>query len=124
MEQTQLARLSLPPCARSVRYIRYRASYVLKMHSGASLELPRRLIPYVRNASEWNVAYVELQASGSILRWEDIGIEHSVRALVREILGFNDAPRRGGATKSKARADASRANGKLGGRPRKKGSNL
>jgi len=47
-----------------------------------------------------------------------------VRALVREILGFNDAPRRGGATKSKARADASRANGKLGGRPRKKGSNL
>jgi hypothetical protein len=106
--------------ARSVRYSPTRDSFILKMFTGASVELPRRLVPYVDKASKQIAAEVELLPGGGGLHWERLDMDHSVPGLIREIFGLAQDFRRAGATKSKARAAASRANGRLGGRPRTK----
>jgi hypothetical protein len=110
----------LATCARSVKYLAARDSFLLKMFTGASVELPRHLIPYVDKASQRMAAEVTLSPAGSGLCWERLDMHHSVSGLIREIFGLARDFRRAGATKSNARAAASRANGRLGGRPRKK----
>lgn len=116
--------LQLAQYARSARYSPTRDSFILKMYTGASVELPRRLVPYVNKAPKHLAAEVELMPAGGMLHWERLDMDHSVPGLIREIFGLNRDFRRAGATKSKARAAASRANGRLGGRPRKKRENV
>lgn len=120
-EAARLGRdMQLTQYARSARYSPTRDAFILKMFTGASVELPRRLVPYVNKAPKHLGAEVELLPGGSGLHWEQLDMDHSVPGLIREIFGLNRDFRRAGATKSKARAAASRANGRLGGRPRKK----
>jgi hypothetical protein len=120
-EAARLGReMQLAQYARSARYSPTRDSFILKMYSGASVELPRRLVPYVNKASKQIAAGVGLMPAGGMLHWERIDMDLTVPGLIREIFGLNRDFRRAGATKSKARAAASRANGRLGGRPRKK----
>ena len=105
--------------ARSASYSPTRDAFILRMYTGASVELPRHLVPYVAEAPKRLAAEVELLPGGGGVHWEQLDMDHSVPGLIREIFGLAQDFRRAGATKSKARAAASRANGRLGGRPRK-----
>jgi hypothetical protein len=62
---------------------------------------------------------VELSPAGWLIVFPALDADYSVAGLLREIFGFTAQQRRAGATKSPARAAASRANGKKGGRPKK-----
>jgi hypothetical protein len=110
----------LAKCARSVKYLPTRDSFLFRMFTGARVEVPRRLISEVSKVSKRLAAEVELLPGGDGLHWERLDMDISVPGLMRDVFGFSHDFRRAGATKSKARAAASRANGRLGGRPRKK----
>ena len=106
--------------AKSVRYSPSHDAFVLHMYSGAVVEIPRKFVPYVRDADRRHAAAVTLSPAGSGLHWESLDMDHSVPGLIRDLFGITEQHRRAGATKSPARAAASRANGKLGGRKRKR----
>jgi hypothetical protein len=107
--------------AADVRYDRKSDSVELTMHSGATAVIPRALIPVVGNADVAYAEDIELSPIGTSLRFPSLDVDFSVRALIRRVFGMNEGNRVAGATKSEARAAASRANGKKGGRPRDKG---
>lgn len=106
--------------ARSVRFSSARDSFTLRMFAGPTVEIPRSMIPHVKEASRSLAAGVTLSPMGSSLHWEALDMDFSVPGLIREVFGITEPLRRAGATKSPARAAASKANGRLGGRPRKK----
>ena len=91
---------------------------LLTMRSGAVATIPRRLIPIVAQAEPQDVAEVELSPMGTSLRFPSLDADFAVQGLIRHAFGVNEANRSAGATTSPARAAASRANGRKGGRPR------
>jgi hypothetical protein len=103
-----------------VRYERDGACIVITMRSGMSLVVPRSRIPELKGATARQLESVEV--SGEAVRWDGIDVDVSVPGLLSQMLGptlsTQAAGRRGGAATSPAKAAASRANGKKGGRPR------
>jgi hypothetical protein len=108
--------------AAAVAYDRRRDAIVVTMRSGAIATIPRMLIPGVAGAEPRNAADVELSPMGSSLRFPSLDADFAVLGLIRRVFGVNEANRIAGATRSKARAAASRANGVKGGRPRTRDS--
>jgi hypothetical protein len=99
-------------------YDRRRDAIVLTMRSGAVAAIPRRLIPVIAQAERQIAAEVELSPMGTSLRFPSLDADFAVQGLIRRAFGVNEANRSAGATISSARAAASRANGRKGGRPR------
>ncbi len=106
--------------ARAVRYDRRHDAIILTMRSGAIATIPRALIPVVAKAEPEIAAEVELSPMGTTLRFPLLDADFGVHALIRRAFDLSQAHRAAGATKSLARASASRENGRKGGRPRKK----
>ncbi len=80
-------------------------------------------VPALRDASDRELADVEVTPTGSSLPWERLDVDLSVAELVREALGlealhslFGAA---GGQATSPRKAEAARLNGAKGGRPRR-----
>jgi hypothetical protein len=92
------------------------------MRSGMSPVVPRSCIPELEGATARQLESVEV--SGEAVRWDGIDVDVSVPGLLSEMLGptlsTQAAGRRGGTATSPAKAAASRANGRRGGRPRKR----
>jgi hypothetical protein len=103
--------------ASEARYDRRRDAVILTMRSGATATIPRRLIPLVADAKPGAAAYLELSPMGTSLRFPTLDADFAVQGLIRSVFGVNEANRIAGSTKSPARAAASRANGRKGGRP-------
>lgn len=103
--------------ATAARYDRRRDAVILMMRSGAEATIPRVLIPVVADAGPRTAADVELSPLGTSLRFPRIDADFAVQGLIRRAFGVNEVNRIAGATKSPARAAASRANGLKGGRP-------
>jgi hypothetical protein len=105
-----------------VRYERDGECVVIRMRSGMSLVVPRSCIPELEGATARQLENVEV--SGEAVRWDGIDVDVSVPGLLSEMLGptlsTQAAGRRGGTATSPAKAAASRANGRRGGRPRKR----
>jgi hypothetical protein len=101
------------------RYDRRRDAVILTMRSGAVATIPRLLIPVVADADPRTAADVELSPMGTSLRFPRLDADFAVQGLIRRVFGVNHANRIAGATKSPARAAASRVNGRKGGRPAK-----
>ena len=102
------------------RYDRRRDAVVLRMRSGAVATIPRSLIPVVADAEPGAATDLELSPMGTSLRLPRLDADFAVQGLIRRVFRVNEANRIAGATKSPARAAASRANGRKGGRPRTK----
>jgi hypothetical protein len=67
---------------------------------------------------------VVVEDGGGTIEWPDLDVSFSVAEMLPEYLGLGGAvrsaaARKAGAAKTPAKARSSRANGKLGGRPRK-----
>ncbi len=103
--------------AATATYDRRRDVIVITMRSGAIASIPRILIPIVSDAGRRAAADVELSPMGSSLRFPSLDADFAVQGLIRHVFGVNEMNRIAGATKSSARAAASRANGAKGGRP-------
>ncbi|TAM91065.1 DUF2442 domain-containing protein [bacterium] len=111
------------PFATSVRYDSATDTVVIAMNNGAALVIPRRLLQGLRDASLAQLERGRVVVQGTALTWPDLDVDFTLGALLNGIYGgrrwMSELARHAGATKSKAKAAAARANGLRGGRPRK-----
>ena len=98
------------PGANAVRFV---------LRSGAEVSIPVTGVSYFLDVSPAQLAKIELYPTGEAISTPELDIDVSVPGLLRDALGFELQQRRAGRVKSAARANASRANGKKGGRPKK-----
>jgi hypothetical protein len=110
------------PHAVSAGYDARSERIVVELTSGATFAFPPRLVEGLADAAPAHLAEVELLGDGEALHWETLDVDYSVAGLVNGIFGTARwmAARAGRAT-SPAKAEAARANGAKGGRPRKAG---
>ena len=105
--------------AERVRYDVRRDAVILTMRSGAIATIPRSMIPIVNEQDPNLIKNIQLSPMGTSLVFPALDADFAVQGLIRRVFNINEANRLAGATKSPARARASRVNGKKGGRPRR-----
>jgi hypothetical protein len=96
--------------------------FILKLTDGTRCVLPREDLQGLQSGTKQQLARVEIVGGGTGLHWPDLDADLYVPALLRGIYGnklwMAKIGRKGGLARSTAKKQASRANGKLGGRPR------
>ena len=114
------------PRACSARYDAGMDRIIVELTNGCQLVFPPRLVQGLGGASIEALAGVAVTPAGGGLHWEDLDIDLSVPNLALGIFGtrawMRALGRRGGASRSQAKARAARKNGRKGGRPVKAGS--
>ncbi len=98
---------------------------VVDFANSAAFMVPARLLEGLSQATDEQLSEVELLGETG-LHWESLDVDYSISGLMSGIFGsrsFMEAQRRGGQSRSAAKAAASRANGAKGGRPRKAAGN-
>lgn len=115
-------RRATEPHATSARYDRKSDRIVVELDSGATFAFPPRLAEGLSEATADELTDIELLGDGFGLHWEQLDVDYTVPGLVNGVFGTARwmAARAGRAT-SPAKAEAARANGAKGGRPRKAG---
>ena len=111
---------SREPRAASVRHDRKLDRIIVEMTNGCTFAFPPRLAQGLEDATDAQLAQVEILGAGTGLHWEDLDVDFSVAGLLSGIFGTAaHMARRAGQATSPAKAAAARANGAKGGRPRK-----
>jgi hypothetical protein len=114
------------PRAAAVRYDRRSNRIIVILRNGASFMFPPELAQGLRGASAKDLANIQITPSGEGLRWPNLDADFSLPGLIMGMFGnkawMAEFARRGGSATSAAKAAAARANGRKGGRPRKKAS--
>lgn len=110
------------PHAAAARYERTKRILRVELTNGTGFSLPISLVPELSKAPDAALAEVEVGAAGLGLHWERLDVDLSVAGLARLVLGAHTLLRAagaaGGSSRSGAKAEAARANGRKGGRPR------
>jgi hypothetical protein len=95
----------------------------IELNTGIVMGFPYRLLQGLNDATSKQLAEVEITPSGYGLHWESLDIDLGVPEVVAGLFGTKawmaELGRQGGKSTSAAKSEASRANGKRGGRPRK-----
>jgi Protein of unknown function (DUF2442) len=95
----------------------------IELNTGIVMGFPYRLLQGLNDATSKQLAEVEITPSGYGLHWESLDVDLGVPELVAGLFGtkawMTELGRQGGKSKSVAKSEASKANGKRGGRPRK-----
>lgn len=95
----------------------------MELTNGVIMGFPYQLLQGLENGTPEQLAEVEIMPTGSALHWEsldaDLGISQLVSGLFGSKAWMTELGRQGGKLKSVAKINASRENGKRGGRPRK-----
>ena len=111
------------PRAMAARYDATRRQVVVELTNGCTFIFPADLGQGLANASDDELADVQVLGHGFGLHWEKLDADLSIASLVVGIFGskswMKELARRGGASTSTAKAAAARSNGSKGGRPRK-----
>jgi hypothetical protein len=108
------------PRAAKARYDRAKGRLVLDLTNGCTFAFPARVAQGLEEATDDQLATVEILGNGYGLHWEALDMDISVPGLLAGIFGTSAyMARLAGQSKSPAKAAASRANGAKGGRPRK-----
>ena len=111
---------SREPRATSARHDRKLHRIIVEMTNGCTFAFPPRLAQGLQDATDAQLAQVEVLGAGSGLHWEDLDVDFSVAGLLSGIFGTAaHMARRAGQATSPAKSAAARANGAKGGRPRK-----
>ncbi len=91
--------------------------------NGAHLEIPRRLLQGLGDATPAQLVDIQIAGPGTGLYWPQLDVAHYVPGLLDGVFGTRkwmaELGRRGGSVRTPAKAAASRKNGMKGGRPRK-----
>jgi hypothetical protein len=97
---------------------------ILKLSDGQRLCIPRENLQGLQNASKQDIANIEILGKGTGLHWPALDVDLYVPALLRHVYGNRSwmakLGRRGGKAKSPSKAEAARANGAKGGRPKRR----
>lgn len=109
------------PLADFARYDQPAGKIVIELNNGVGLHIPPALIQGMENATPADMAEIVIEGHGIGLHFPRLDTDLYVPALARGILGTSAWMRRlgrkGGISKSPAKAAAARRNGRLGGRP-------
>ena len=111
----------------AARYDRRRARIVVSLNTGVEVAFPPALAEGLAGAAPADLAKIEITPSGLGLHWPKLDADLYVPGLLAGAFGGKrwmaaQLGASGGAARSKAKARAARANGRLGGRPRKRSS--
>jgi hypothetical protein len=108
------------PRAATARYDRRLGRVVVELTNGCTFAFPPRLAQGLEEATEDELAEVEVMGSGYGLHWEMLDVDFTVPGLLAGIFGTRSyMARHAGRVTSPAKAAAARTNGAKGGRPRK-----
>ena len=111
------------PRAKAARYDATRRQVIVELTNGCTFIFPADMGQGLANATNEELAEVQVLGKGFGLHWEKLDADLSITSLVVGIFGssawMRELARRGGAVTSAAKAAAARANGGKGGRPRK-----
>jgi Protein of unknown function (DUF2442) len=95
----------------------------IELNTDIIMGFPSQRLQGLEDATPRQLAEVEVTPSGYVLHWESLDVDLGVPELVAGLFGskawMSKLGRQGGKSKSAAKAQASRDNGKSGGRPRK-----
>lgn len=100
----------------------------IELNTEIIMGFPSQRLQGLEDATPRQLAEVEITPSGYGLHWESLDVDLGVPELVAGLFGskawMSELGRQGGKSKSAAKAQASRDNGKSGGRPRKTSSEV
>ena len=120
VERGRIARQTEPRAA-SVRYDKKNSRIVIDLTNGCVFAFPPYLAQGLEQATDEELAAVEVLGAGYGLHWEALDVDLSVPGLLAGLFGTRAyMARKAGQATSPAKAAAARANGAKGGRPRKR----
>lgn len=121
LERGQVARLHEPRGV-AARYDRQVGRVIVEFTNGCTFAFPPRLAQGLEDASEDQLAQVEILETGYGLHWEALDADLSIPGLLAGLFGTRAyMAKHAGQATSPAKAAAARVNGAKGGRPRKSG---
>jgi hypothetical protein len=121
-ERGRLARRH-EPRARAARYDRGLGRIVVDLVNDCIFAFPPALAQGLADATDDQLAGVEILGAGYGLHWEALDVDLSIPGLLAGLFGTKaHMARQAGLATSPAKAAAARANGAKGGRPRKAAS--
>lgn len=113
--------LARGPLATTARYVAGRIR--VELSNGCAFEFPVEQTEELAGSKTTDLRIIEVSAAGLSLHWPKLDADLYVPTLVKGVLGtkqwMSQIGTAGGRTATVAKAAAARANGKLGGRPRK-----
>src|SRR5271157_4815715 len=102
--------------------------FILKLTDGRRRVLPREDLQGLQSGTKEQLAYIEIVGGGTGLHWPDLDADLYVSGLLRGVYGnrkwMAKIGKRGGSASTNAKKRAARANGKLGGRPRRRANTI
>ncbi len=113
------------PYAVKVLYDSRQQRIVVELNTGLAVVFPPSMIEGLQNARPRDLREIEISPSGFGLHFPRLDADVYLPGLLEGTLGSRQwmaaqLGKRGGGTRSAAKAAAARSNGKLGGRPRKR----
>lgn len=109
--------------AQAARYDKRKKLIVIDLVNGSSFSFPPQLAQGLANARTAELADIEISPHGAGLHWPQLDADLTVEGLLAGLFGSRSWMRQhaseAGRVKSSAKAQAAKANGAKGGRPRK-----
>jgi hypothetical protein len=123
-QERMLADVKNQPKAVRARYDRRMSRIIVSLDSGLDLAFPPRLAQGLENAPADELANIEIRPLGDGLYWPAIDADLYIPALLQGVLGSkrwmpSQMGASGGRSRSLAKGNALRENGRQGGGPRK-----
>jgi hypothetical protein len=118
------AALARGPVARAVRYDARRGLIVITLEGGCEFAFPAALAEGLADAPRSKLAKMKISPNGLGLHWPLLDADLYVPGLIEGAFGsrrwMQQIGKLGGASRSAAKAKASRENGRRGGRPKER----